>query len=150
MLLEMALVKALMDFPHDPEVDAMHKCMAENLIYEAADQGVIGQRLVMEVMLNRLKAGYTPEDVCNVVYAPYQFSWTSTPKEKRRAYTEAEKLQAYQVVFSYLYQEEGQIEYLLPRNTRHYLNVKTATDLSWYDPTKVVYQYKDHKFLVLD
>lgn len=150
MLLEMALVKALMDFPHDPEADAMHKCMAENLIYEAADQGVIGQRLVMEVMLNRLEAGYTPEDVCGMVYAPYQFSWTSTPQEKRRAYTEAEMLQAYQVVYSYLYQDEDQVEYLLPRNTKHYLNVVSAKDLSWYDPDKVVYEYKDHQFLVLD
>jgi hypothetical protein len=102
-------------------------------------------RLVAEVTLNRIKARYRGAyDACTIVHDNAQYSWTLSPE--KRAYTPEEYTQAARVLFSYLYYD---LERILPENTLHYINRKDATDLSWYDPKKVVYRFKNHEFLKL-
>jgi len=144
MLMEMALVLAIKNSPHNPVAQQEHKCVVDNIIYEAADQGVKGMRLVTEVTLNRANKETGDISFCKVVYKPYQFSWTSTDKSELREYSEKEENKAYQILYSYLY---GNLDNLLPTNAYHYLNKNKATDFSWYTPSKVVYIYKDHTFL---
>jgi len=55
-----------------PEVS----CMAENLYHEARGEGVEGKLAVALVTMNRVRHVRWPNSVCEVVYEPYQFSWT--------------------------------------------------------------------------
>jgi spore germination cell wall hydrolase CwlJ-like protein len=62
-------------------------CMTRNIYYEAGVEEDLGKYAVAQVTLNRKKSGYWGKNICNVVYAKAQFSWTfvkarawSTPK----------------------------------------------------------------------
>lgn len=54
-------------------------CLALNIFFEARNEPVIGQIAVAHVTLNRVKA--TQQDLCAVVFAPKQFSWTDVYAE---------------------------------------------------------------------
>jgi N-acetylmuramoyl-L-alanine amidase len=58
-------------------------CLARNIYYEAGIEDRVGKIAVAQVTLNRLRTGYWGSNICKVVYAPAQFSWT---KVKRRAW----------------------------------------------------------------
>jgi len=72
-----------------PTVDvAQQECLAMNVYHEARGEAVEGQIAVAHVTLNRVKADYWPDTICEVVYQEYQFSWTHlikdpTPKDKK-------------------------------------------------------------------
>lgn len=51
-------------------------CLALTLYHEARGEPLKGQEAVAEVVLNR--AEKRDKSVCQVVYEPYQFSWTAT------------------------------------------------------------------------
>ena len=53
------------------------KCLADNIYYEARGEPVEGQLAVALVTLNRAKGS----SICEEVYKPHQFSWTSKPKK---------------------------------------------------------------------
>lgn len=145
------------------------KCFIENLIYEsvgedpeavrnvakelngefgAADKNnPIGMRLTAEIVLNRLEEEHRGEfTLCSVIYDDFQFSWTRKPKSELRKYTREEYLAAAQVAYTYLYTNADR---LLPVTVINYLNPKTSKDMSWYDPDKVVYKYRNHHYLQL-
>jgi spore germination cell wall hydrolase CwlJ-like protein len=58
-------------------------CLARNIYYEAGVEDRVGKIAVAQVTLNRLRTGYWGSNICKVVYAPAQFSWT---RIKRRAW----------------------------------------------------------------
>jgi spore germination cell wall hydrolase CwlJ-like protein len=58
-------------------------CLARNIYYEAGIEDRVGKIAVAQVTLNRLRTGYWGSNICKVVYAPAQFSWTQI---KRRAW----------------------------------------------------------------
>ena len=60
------------------------ECLARNVFYEAGTEEPIGKVAVAQTTLNRVKIGYWGHSICDVVYAPNQFSWTLD----ERAYTE--------------------------------------------------------------
>ena len=77
-------------------------CMTRNIYYEAGVENFVGKVAVAQVTLNRLRSGYWGKNICNVVYAKDQFSWT---KDKKRAWLqnkganwEASKVAASQVL----------------------------------------------------
>lgn len=51
-------------------------CLAMNVFNEAGVEGKIGQVAVAHVTLNRVKTGRWGKNICAVVYAKAQFSWT--------------------------------------------------------------------------
>lgn len=57
-------------------------CLARNIFYEAGVEDQLGKYAVAQVTLNRVKANYKKwgNNICSVVYAPKQFSWTSVKK----------------------------------------------------------------------
>lgn len=59
-------------------------CLARNVYYEAGTEEPLGKIAVAQITLNRVKTGYWGHHVCDVVYAPKQFSWT----RDERAYIE--------------------------------------------------------------
>jgi spore germination cell wall hydrolase CwlJ-like protein len=52
-------------------------CLTKNVYYEAGVEDRAGKYAVAHVTVNRLKTGYWGKDVCRVVYAKKQFSWTA-------------------------------------------------------------------------
>ena len=59
-------------------IEAAVLCMALNLYHEGAkDEPIEGLFAISQVVLNRAKRD--PAKVCDVVYAPHQFSWTAKP-----------------------------------------------------------------------
>ncbi len=58
-------------------------CMARNIYYEAGVEPHVGKVAVAQVTLNRVKSGYWGNNICKVVYAKDQFSWT---RDKKRAW----------------------------------------------------------------
>jgi spore germination cell wall hydrolase CwlJ-like protein len=51
-------------------------CLTKNIYYEAGVEAQAGKYAVAHVTVNRLKTGYWGKDLCRVVYARKQFSWT--------------------------------------------------------------------------
>lgn len=61
---------------------ADEECLARNIYYEAGVEDKIGKFAVAQVTLNRLKEGRWGKDICRVVYAKSQFSWTLDRKKR--------------------------------------------------------------------
>jgi spore germination cell wall hydrolase CwlJ-like protein len=64
------------------------ECLARNIYFEARNQSIKGQYAVGFVTLNRVRSNQYPKTICEVVYQPYQFSWTidlkyANPKNKK-------------------------------------------------------------------
>lgn len=91
MLVPIAVASIIMSLPYvDPkEVD----CLSKNIYFEARSERIEGQIAVAHVTINRVNHKNWPDTICEVVYQPHQFSWTSqvadqTPHELR-AYNQA-------------------------------------------------------------
>lgn len=63
--------------------EAEEECLARNIYYEAGVEDHSGKIAVAQVTLNRMESGRWGNDVCKVVYAKSQFSWT---RDKRKRY----------------------------------------------------------------
>jgi spore germination cell wall hydrolase CwlJ-like protein len=55
------------------------ECLTKNIFYEAGVEDHAGKIAVAQVTLNRLRDGRWGNDICKVVYARAQFSWTAKP-----------------------------------------------------------------------
>lgn len=62
--------------------DAEFNCMAKNIYHEAGVESTPGKFAVAQVTLNRLREGRWGKDICKVVYAKAQFSWTLYAKKR--------------------------------------------------------------------
>jgi spore germination cell wall hydrolase CwlJ-like protein len=58
-------------------------CLALNVYYEAGVEHDIGKMAIANVTINRLQTGRWGNNICDVVYADSQFSWTSTSKRPK-------------------------------------------------------------------
>ncbi len=59
------------------------QCMARNVWFEARSGDVEAKAAVAEVVLNRVRSDRYPDTVCEVVWQPWQFSWTKDGKTDR-------------------------------------------------------------------
>lgn len=59
-------------------------CLVRNIYFEAGIEEDLGKYAVAQVTLNRMQTGRWGNNICKVVYAKAQFSWT---KIKKRAWT---------------------------------------------------------------
>ena len=57
-------------------------CLVLNVYHEARGEPFLGQVAVAEVVLNRVEDNRWPNDVCGVIYQPYQFSWTISGSDR--------------------------------------------------------------------
>lgn len=57
-------------------------CLARNIYYEAGVENRAGKLAVAQVTLNRRNEGRWGNDLCKVVYAKAQFSWTLEKKKR--------------------------------------------------------------------
>lgn len=58
-------------------------CLALAIYYETRSEPLEGQLAVAKVILNRVDSDHYPNDVCDVVYQPRQFSFTHDGKPER-------------------------------------------------------------------
>ena len=69
-----------------PEVvfisDRERTCLIRNVFYESRGEPYWGKIAVAQVTWNRVKHGKWGQDICRVVYAPGQFSWTVEPHKR--------------------------------------------------------------------
>ena len=52
------------------------KCLANNIFFEAGTDSMMSKMAVAQVTINRVKVGYWGDNICDVVHAKDQFSWT--------------------------------------------------------------------------
>lgn len=57
------------------------ECLSKNIYHEAGIEPTEGKFAVAQVTLNRLKTGQWGKDICSVVHAKSQFSWTLSKKK---------------------------------------------------------------------
>jgi len=57
-------------------------CLAKNIYHEAGVEDRSGKIAVAQITYNRLQSGHWGHDLCAVVYARAQFSWTLSPHKK--------------------------------------------------------------------
>lgn len=57
-------------------------CLTKNIYHEAGVESDVGKVAVGEVTINRLDTGRWGDNICDVVYAKEQFSWTLSNKLK--------------------------------------------------------------------
>ena len=53
------------------------KCLQQNVYHEARGESTEAQRDIAWVTLNRVELPYYGDSICDVVWQPHQFSWTS-------------------------------------------------------------------------
>ena len=59
-------------------------CLIRNVFYEAGAEPYEGKIAVAQVTWNRLLSGAWGRDLCGVIHAPNQFSWTRDPVKRNR------------------------------------------------------------------
>jgi spore germination cell wall hydrolase CwlJ-like protein len=76
---------ANLNVPTLPDIDELN-CLAANVYYEARGEPFEGQVAIAKVTLNRVADKRFPKTICEVVFQPNQFSWTT--KYKQIVYTQ--------------------------------------------------------------
>lgn len=117
-------------------------CLARNIFYEAGVEDREGKVAVAQVTLNRLRTGYWGRDICKVVYAPAQFSWT---RMKRRAWMQ---------IKGSLWEESQQVAVevldqglrITALNTSLFYHADYIKDPHWVDRTKLTTKVGRHIF----
>lgn len=59
-------------------------CLAQNIYHEARSEPLGGQIAVAQVTVNRVKASKFKKTVCDIVFQPHQFSWTTNKRLRVR------------------------------------------------------------------
>lgn len=81
------------------DIERQVECLAKNIYFEARGEPRKGQLAVAHVTINRTKSSRFPDDVCSVVYAKKQFSWTANrPKIRNHELYAKFKDMAYAVI----------------------------------------------------
>jgi N-acetylmuramoyl-L-alanine amidase len=76
-------------------------CLTRNVYHEARGEPYTGKLAVAQVTWNRVESRKWGTSVCNVVYAPSQFSWTSDPKKRFKSPRNADWLTSERIVADY-------------------------------------------------
>lgn len=113
-------------------------CLALNIYHEARGEPVDGQIAVAQVTLNRVADPRYPDNVCDVVYQPSQFSWTLA--ETHPPATDAEALE----LAIFIAKNIDQFDVLAPEATHYYAPAKA--DPYWADLLTPVGQIANHRF----
>lgn len=126
----------------DCDFDKQVGVLALNMYHEARGEGVDGMQMVGEVTLNRVEHPRYPNNICSVVYATEQFSWTHTRKDHTPYETEVWEI-ALELAKNLV---TGEIE-LFDNGATHFLNPNTVRRIpSWARKFEQVGQIGNHVF----
>ncbi len=76
-------------------------CLTRNVYYESRGEPYAGRLAIAQVTGTRVEARQWGRSICNVVYAPIQFSWTSNPSKRYKSPRNAEWLSSERIVQDY-------------------------------------------------
>ncbi len=82
-LLQAVVAVQLASAPLPAERTREVSCLAQNIWFEARGSSPADQRAVAHVVLNRVESRHYPDDICEVVWQPKQFSWTHDGRSDR-------------------------------------------------------------------
>lgn len=116
-------------------------CLARNIYYEAGVENRAGKLAVAQVTLNRRNEGRWGNDVCRVVYAKAQFSWTLS-REKRNKQPSGELWRESQQV-AREFAEGTRIKHL--EDTTHYY-ADYISPPNWSNTMRVSHKIGTHIF----
>ena len=118
-------------------------CLARNIYFEAGVESTKGKYAVAQVTMNRVASGKWGNDVCSVVYAPGQFSWTKilSEEEQNRVYTDANWQESVRVAKDVL--SNGTRLPALEKATHYH---STAVRPYWREPKARIGQIGAHIF----
>jgi spore germination cell wall hydrolase CwlJ-like protein len=75
-----------------------YKCLVDNAYHEARGEGHKGMVAVTKVVMTR--ASEKNKSYCEIVYAPYQFSWTTDKRNGKRELEKVSRLAAEEAVYA--------------------------------------------------
>jgi spore germination cell wall hydrolase CwlJ-like protein len=70
-----SLMQLVGDMPVESDMTPDMKCLAQAVYFESRGEPIEGQLAVAEVVINRAKSGLYPDNYCDVVTQPAQFSF---------------------------------------------------------------------------
>lgn len=120
---------------------AEQDCLARNVFYEAGVEDRAGKLAVIQVTVNRLHKGDWGRNVCEVVYAKSQFSWTRD-KRKRHARPKGESWEA-SVQAVHEFKQGWRVKNL---ENSHYYHTNYISRPRWADPKRQVAKIGQHVF----
>jgi spore germination cell wall hydrolase CwlJ-like protein len=135
---EVALIKTAQ---HVKLTAAEQDCLAKNIFHEAGVEPYAGKIAVAQVTHNRLKSGKWGKDLCKVVYAKAQFSWTL--QKKKRAAKPKGQLWAASVKAAKEFAQGTRVTHV--DNSQFYHTDYIATP-KWADPDKELIRVGQHIF----
>ncbi len=115
-------------------------CLAMNIYHEARGETEKGKLAVAAVTMNRVKAKYYPDTVCEVVWQRKQFSWTEL-KSKYHAITDT-KAWVNAIEIAQLFIDGGNWPGV--GKATHYHTVSVSPN--WKDDNQLVAQVGNHLF----
>lgn len=113
-------------------------CLAKVIYYEARGEPLQGKLLVAATAINRTKSARFPNTVCEVIYQPWQFSWTMDPKRKVR------DLDAWDAALELSYKILYTTRYKLNQHVMYFHNHTVAP--VWASTKKIVAQIGNHTY----
>lgn len=119
------------------------QCLAVNIYHEARGESQLGQELVAQVTMNRVRDSRWSNTVCGVVREPRQFAWTHDGKPDMVTDAGA-YLRAYLIAVQYLY--EGKVANF--PHAKEIVNFHSSrnTPTSWVRWVEYVGEVGGHRF----
>lgn len=128
---------------------AARQCLIEVLSHEALNQPRNGQKAVLDVIHNRVKAKGFPSSYCSVVHQKYAFSYRNNIKPgvtKVHSFTKQMDRQAVEKIENLVdFFLQGNYTPVLSSNVLWYTHTRVQT--VWMKRMKVEVVLGDHKFL---
>ena len=121
--------------------DREMQCLAKNIYHEAGVEDRAGKVAVAQVTLNRLKSGRWGNDLCKVVYAKAQFSWTLS--RKKRDEKPKGELWNQSVRVAYEFAQGKRVKGL---EDSHFYHTDYIAKPNWAHGMKVVHKVGQHIF----
>lgn len=121
--------------------EAEEECLARNVFYEAGVEDHSGKIAVAQVTLNRMYSGRWGNDLCKVVYAKSQFSWTKD-KKKRYAKPKGELWNA-SLIAVRDFKHGWRVRKL---ENSHFYHTDYIARPHWADPKQKVHKIGQHVF----
>ncbi len=120
------------------------RCLALNIYHEGRGESISGQKAIASVIMNRVRSQRYPDSICEVVWQPKQFSWT-TAHEKYHVVTDAIAWKKALIVAKRIL---AGYEHVQIGDATHYHTIHVNP--YWASSAQFVVQIGDHVFYSLD
>lgn len=119
-------------------------CLAQNIWHEARGSTSRDQLAVAHVVLNRVESRAYPNDVCDVIWQPHQFSWTNDGLSDKVKFHNPRARKVWEdIVVIAIGAIEGELSDITSGST-HFHNRRVEPN--WADEFVLVARFGDHLY----